>query len=252
MSVNQLVLVIGGTRGTGLLIVHYLQRQGVPVRVLARNPQSARARLGPTFELITGDITQQDTIPRALEGATHVVFTAGCRSGRPTTETHIRETEYQGVVNTLTAAQRVGFRSRFLYMTASGVTSHSWATVLLNLYKGNTLVWRERAEHEIRGSGLEYSIIRAGILLDRPGNQHALLVTQRPLPLAIRYRIARADVAAVFVAALDHPRAVRATFEVVWGDGPPRDSLPRLLDQLKPDAPEADGAHFGSPSKEVP
>jgi len=201
---------------------------------------------------MTGDITQQDTIPRALEGATHVVFTAGCRSGRPTTETHIRETEYQGVVNTLTAAQRVGFRSRFLYMTASGVTSHSWATVLLNLYKGNTLVWRERAEHEIRGSGLEYSIIRAGILLDRPGNQHALLVTQRPLPLAIRYRIARADVAAVFVAALDHPRAVRATFEVVWGNGPPRDSLPLLLDQLKPDAPEADGAHFGSPSKEVP
>ena len=180
------------------------------------------------------------------------MFTAGCRSGRPTTETHIRETGSQGVVNTLTAAQRVGFRSRFLYMTASGVTSHSWATVLLNLYKGNTLVWRERAGHEMRGSGLEYGIIRAGILLDRPGNQHALFVTQRPLPLAIRYRIARADVAAVFVAALDHPRAVRATFEVVWGNGPPSDSLPRLLDQLKPDVPEADGAHFGSPSKEVP
>jgi len=44
------------------------------------------------------------------------------------------------------------------------------------------------------------------------------------------------DVADVFVAALGHPRAVRATFEVVWGDGPPRDSLPALLDRLKPDA----------------
>src|SRR3989449_9923924 len=139
MSVNQLVLVIGGTRGTGLLIVHYLQRQGVPVRVFARTPQSARARLGPTFELITGDITQQDTLPPALEGATHVVFTAGCRSGRPTTERHIRETEYGGVVNTLAAAQRVGFGGRFLYMTASSVTSRSWATVLLNLNKGNKI-----------------------------------------------------------------------------------------------------------------
>ena len=108
--------------------------------------------------------------------------------------------------------------------------------MLLNLYKGNTLVWRERAEHEIRGSGLEYTIIRAGILLNRAAGQHALVVTQRPLPLSIRYRIARADVADVFVAALGHPRAVRATFEVVWGDGPPRDSLPALLDQLKPDA----------------
>ena len=237
MSANQLVLVIGGTRGTGLLIAHSLQRQGVPVRVLARNPQNARARLGPSFELITGDITQQDTLPRALESATHVVFTAGWRSGRPAMEKHIRETEYGGVVNTLAAAQRVGFGGRFLYMTASSVTSRSWATVLLNLYKGNTLVWRERAEHEIRGSGLEYTIIRAGILLNRPGGQRAVVVTQRPLPLSIRYRIARADVADVFVAALNHPRAVRSTFEVVWGDGPPHDPLPTLLDQLKPDAP---------------
>jgi uncharacterized protein YbjT (DUF2867 family) len=237
MSANQHVLVIGGTRGTGLLIAHSLQRQGVPVRVLARNPQNARARLGPSFEFITGDITQQDTLPRALESATHVVFTAGWRSGRPAMEKHIRETEYGGVVNTLAAAQRLGFGGRFLYMTASSVTSRSWATVLLNLYKGNTLVWRERAEHEIRGSGLEYTIIRAGILLNRPGGQRAVVVTQRPLPLSIRYRIARADVADVFVAALDHPRAVRATFEVVWGDGPPRNPLPTLLDQLKPDAP---------------
>ena len=237
MSVNQLVVVIGGTRGTGLLIAQRLQRQGVPVRILARNPVSAQARLGPTFHLIAGDITQQDTIPRVLEDATHLVFTAGCRSGRPTTERHIRETEYGGVVNTLVAAQRVRFGGRFLYMTASGVTSRSWATVLLNLYKGNTLVWRERAEHEIRGSGLEYTIIRAGILLNRPGGQRALVVTQRPLPLSIHYRIARADVADVFVAALGHPRAVRATFEVVWSDGPPRDSLPVLLDQLKPDEP---------------
>src|SRR5258707_127331 len=158
MSVKQLVLVIGGTRGTGLLIAQRLQHQGVPVRILARNPVGARARLGPTFHLIAGDITQQETIPRALEGTTHVVFTAGWRSGRPAMERHIRETEYGGVVNTLAAAQRVGFGGRFLYMTASSVTSRSWATVLLNLYKGNTLVWRERAEHEIRGSGLEYTI----------------------------------------------------------------------------------------------
>jgi len=235
MSVNQSVVVIGGTRGTGLLIAQRLQRQGLPVRVLARNPVRAQAELGSSFQIVAGDITQPATLPPALEGATHVVFTAGWRSGRPAMERHIRETEFGGVVNTLAAARRVGFGGRFLYMTASSVTSRSWATVLLNLYKGNTLVWRERAEHEIRGSGLEYTIIRAGILLNRPGGQHALVVTQRPLPLSIRYRIARADVADVFVAALGHARAIRATFEVVWGDGPPREKLPQLLDQLQPD-----------------
>ena len=138
-------------------------------------------------------------------------------------------------MNTLVAARQAGFGGRFLYMTASGVTTRSVATAILNLYKGNTLVWRERAEHEIRGSGLEYTIIRAGILLNRAGGQRALIVTQRALPLSIRCRIARADVADVFVTALGHPRAVRATFDVVWGDGPRPDSLPVLLDQLEPD-----------------
>ena len=35
------ILVIGGTRGTGLLIAHLLTQQGAAVRVLARNPARA-------------------------------------------------------------------------------------------------------------------------------------------------------------------------------------------------------------------
>ena len=229
------VVVIGGTRGTGLLIAQRLQGAGVPVRILARNPASARARLGPAFDIVEGDITQAHTIPRVLEGAQHVVFTAGCRSGRPTTERHVRDTEYGGVVNTLAAARQVRFHGRFLYMTASSVTTRSWATIALNFYKGNTLVWRERAEREIRASGFEYAIVRAGVLLNRPAGRHALLVTQQPLPLSFRNRIARADVAEIFVAALEHPRTARTTFEVVWRDGPPPASLTALLDHLHPD-----------------
>ena len=235
MTSSKPVVVIGGTRGTGLLIAQRLQQRGLPVRILARNPAQAQEQLGSAFAIVVGDITRPDTLPPALEGATHIVFTAGWRSGRPAMERHIRETEYGGVVNTLAAGQGVGFGGRFLYMTASSVGGRSWAAAALNLYKGNTLVWRERAEHEIRASGLPYTIIRAGVLLNRAGGQRALLVTQRPLPLSLRYRIAREDVADVFVAALDHPRAVRTTFEVVWGDGPPREPLPALLDRLQPD-----------------
>jgi len=67
-------------------------------------------------------------------------------------------------MNTLTAASRAGFTGRFLYMTASGVGSRSFWTVALNLYKGNTLKWRARAETAIRASGLHYTIIRTGML----------------------------------------------------------------------------------------
>jgi len=236
MARQVLILVIGGTRGTGFLVAQLLDRQGVTVRVLARDQARAAARLGPRVEVVKGDITTEDTLAPALKAASHIVFTAGCRSGRPVSETQVRSTEYHGVLNTLAAARTAGFAGRFLYMTSSGVTTRSFLTVCLNLYKGNTLAWRGRAEDAIRASGLDYTIIRTGMLLNRPSGRRAVLVTQDALPLSLRHRIARADVAEAFVAALDHPRVRRATFEVVWGRWNRREAWSVLLERLKPDA----------------
>ena len=91
-------------------------------------------------------------------------------------------------------------------MTFSGVMTKNLATRRLNLWKGNTLVWRRRVEDEIRASGLDYTIIRAGVLLDCAGGGHVIQITQQSLPLALRFRIARADVARVLVASLDYPK----------------------------------------------
>lgn len=235
MSNNRLILVIGGTRGTGLLIAQLLDRQGVSVRVFARDQARAAAQLGPRVDVVAGDITKEETLPPAMKGASHIVFTAGCRSGHPVSETQIISTEYHGVLNTLAAARTAGFAGRFLYMTSSGVTTRSLWTVFLNLYKGNTLAWRRRAEDEIRASGLDYTIIRTGMLVNRSGGQRAVEVTQDALPLSPRHRIGRADVAEAFVAALDHPSATHATFEVVWGQGNRREAWSVLLERLKPD-----------------
>jgi uncharacterized protein YbjT (DUF2867 family) len=236
MSEDQPVLVIGGTRGTGLLIARLLHRQGVPVRVLARDRTRAVTLFGRTVEAVSGDITKADTLPAAIDGARHIIFTAGCRSGFPVREPLVKTTEYHGVINTLEAARRGGFAGRFLYMTSSGVTIPSLFAVCLNLWKGNTLIWRRRVEDDIRASGLDYTIIRTGILLNRANGQRVIEVTQRPLPLSLRYRIARADVAEVFLAALEHPRATRATFEVVWGPRGRPEAFAGLLDRLAPDA----------------
>ncbi len=99
-SDHTVILVIGGTRGTGLLIAQLLERRGVAVRVLARNPEGARCTFGASVDIVVGDITQAHTLPRAFDGVTHVIFTAGCRSGYPATEALIRATEYEGVIST--------------------------------------------------------------------------------------------------------------------------------------------------------
>ena len=235
MNDDRPVLVIGGTRGTGLLIARRLHQRGVPVRVLARDRARALTLFNREIDVVSGDLTKPDTLPAAMAGIRDVIFTAGCRSGYPAREAAIEATEYHGVINALDAARHGGSPGRFLYMTASGVTVPSLATACLNLWKGNTLFWRRRAEDEIRGSGLAYTIIRTGMLLNRPGGRHAIAVTQQPLPLSPRYRIARADAAEVFVAALDHPKTARATFEIVWGSGPPPSRWDALLDRLAPD-----------------
>lgn len=219
-----------------MLIARLLHRSGQRVRVLARNRERALTLFDRTVEIVDGDLTKPETLRPAMDGARHIIFTAGIRSGYPARERSTKAVDYEGVLHTLATARESGFAGRFLYMTSSGGIHPSFSARCLNLWKGNTLVWRRRAEDEIRASGLDYTIIRTGVLLNQPGGQHVIEVTQQPLPLAWRYRIARADVADLFLAALEHEKAACTTLEAVWGQCGQPQPLTRLLDRLQPDA----------------
>ena len=234
---NDLVLVIGGTRSTGLHAAKALQREGARVRVLARKPEKALGRLSSHAEIVCGDVTNKDSLAAAFAGVSHVIFTAGVRSGRFARQSVVRATEYEGILNTIEAAHAHNFRGRFVYMTSIGVTRKSLFAFGLNLWKGNTIVWRRRAEEALRSCGFDYTIVRAALLLNRPPNQRAIRVRQLESPLNLHECVARADVAEALVAAVSHPDASRATFEVRWDRGPrQRASWPELLSGLRPDS----------------
>lgn len=233
---NARVLVIGGTRGTGLLIAKLLESRGYRVRVLARDPAEASIRLGTAVELVGGDLTRPETLPAALCDVDHIVFTAGIRSGTYAPESAVKATDHDGVLHTLAAAQEAGLRGRFLYMNSIGIERRSLSAMLINLLKRNTLVWRRCVEQAIRASGLDYTIIRVGFLTNDSAGRRAIIIGQDALPLSPRHRIARADVAEAFAAALEHPKASRTTFEIVWGRGRPGEDWPARLQRLVPDA----------------
>src|SRR5713101_9781440 len=172
-NVNQRVLVIGATQGTGSLIVNLLLRDRYQARALARNEAKAKEKLSSAVEIVVGDITKLNTLPSAMKDVNHIIFTAGVTQ-RPASERQIIATEYEGVKNTLAAARNAGFTGRFLYMTSIGVTKSSLGAMLLNLVKGNTLKWRKLAEEQIRRSGSEYTIIRAGFLTNSPAGRRAI------------------------------------------------------------------------------
>ena len=235
MGENQRVLVIGATRGTGYLIVNLLLQDGYQVRALARNEAKAKEKLSSPVEIVVGDITKPNTLQRAMRDVDDIIFTAGVTQ-RPASERLIISTEYEGVKNTLAAARDAAFNGRFLYMTSIGVTKSSLVATLLNLVKRNTLKWRKLAEEQIRRSGFDYTIIRAGFLTNSPGGRRAIEVSQREYPLGFKYRISRADVAEVFIQALKHPITRRTTFEVVRAKRGRRQGWDILFGQLTPDA----------------
>jgi uncharacterized protein YbjT (DUF2867 family) len=97
------------------------------------------------------------------------------------------------------------------------VNRSSALTWLLNRVKGNTLRWRRQVEALVRESGLDYTIVRAGILLNAPSGTHPLEVTQGDRKLTFGTRVARSDVADLFVALIRAERPRRSTVEVIWG-----------------------------------
>jgi uncharacterized protein YbjT (DUF2867 family) len=206
------------------------------VRVLARNPAAAARRLSPQTDIVHGDVTKKETLFAAFEGVSHVVFTAGVRSARFARQSVVKATEYEGVLNTIEAALARRFEGRFVYMTSIGVRRRSLFAAGLNMWKGNTILWRCRAEDAIRSSGLDYTIVRAAFLLNRPANRRAICVRQLESALTLHECIARADVAEALVAAVYHSDASRATFEIKWGRGPrQQSSWPELLNGLRHD-----------------
>jgi uncharacterized protein YbjT (DUF2867 family) len=56
------VLVLGGP------VARRLQADGFAVRLLARDPEKARAMFGDAFEAVPGDVTDPGSLERGLEG----------------------------------------------------------------------------------------------------------------------------------------------------------------------------------------
>lgn len=63
-----MILVIGATGKIGAEVVKQLLGEGREVRAMARNPESARQRLGPRVEIVAGDLAAPETLGPAMAG----------------------------------------------------------------------------------------------------------------------------------------------------------------------------------------
>jgi uncharacterized protein YbjT (DUF2867 family) len=221
-----LVLVAGATGRTGRLVVSNLLEQGYPVRALVRDMERGHEILGDGVEFSEGDVRDIDSLRAAMQGAASLIITIG--SSRKDPDNGPEFVDYGGVKNLAEAAADTGVQQVVL-MSSAGVTHEDH---VLNQMFNNVLIWKSRGEDALRDSGVDYTIVRPGGLMDSPGGETAVVFEQGDSSTGM---ISREDVALVCIAALQAPAARNKTFEVFGSEEQAPNDWTNLYSDLQSD-----------------
>lgn len=218
------IAVIGATRGTGLEAARLQIAANRPVAAVVRSIEKARGLFGEKATLVYGDVTRPETLAQAIDpdwaGIVFTVDITGGIAGRGmfASREKIRAVMYGGLVNTVEACKQRGFKGRLVLLSTIGLTEPSTAMAILNRVKPGLRDHSLDKGEYLKKSGLDWTIVRAGILNDKPADAHALTITAQDWPLQMSYQIARADLARVLLACVTHPAASRRELSVFWGE----------------------------------
>jgi uncharacterized protein YbjT (DUF2867 family) len=152
------ILVTGATGFVGSHVVRALRAADRPVRVLARRPANAGELAEPGVEVVEGDMTDAESLRRAVEGAETVVHLVAIRSGSSEQFAAIMS---GGTRDLVAAAREAGVR-RFVHMSA--LTTSEQTKSLVPYYGAK---WE--MEQAVKESGLEYVIFRPSFIFARDG-----------------------------------------------------------------------------------
>ncbi|MEH2162877.1 MAG: SDR family oxidoreductase [Nostoc sp.] len=196
-SAEDLVLVAGATGGVGQLVVGKLLEKGLKVRVLTRNAAKAEEMFNQRTEIAVGDIRQPATLPAATQNVTQIICCTGT-TAFPSTRWEFDQTpnllewgitflnpksseakaknspakvDAQGVRNLVTVAPQN--LKRFVFVSSCGILrKNQFPFSILNAF--GVLDAKQKGEESIINSGLPYTIIRPGRLIDGPYTSYDL------------------------------------------------------------------------------
>jgi NADH dehydrogenase len=228
--IESVILVTGGTGFIGARVVHALRERDCDVRALVRKPgeRSAATLAAWGVDLAQGDMTDVESLRRAVDGCEVVVHLVAIRQGR---EEQFQRVVEQGTRDLVIAAQAAGVK-RFVLMSALGTSEET--KDLVPYYHAK---WEQ--EEIVRGSGLEHVIFRPSFVFASDGGilptfrRLARVSPVTPIIGSGRQRIQPIwieDVAAYFAQGVDHAEAANRTFEL---GGPDVASWNEFWERLK-------------------
>jgi putative NADH-flavin reductase len=159
------VLVIGATGGTGQEVVRQGLARGLEVVALVRREADA-ALLPAGTQIHVGDVRDAAAVAAALDGQSAVISTLGARRGQAVgtvrsdgTRVLVGAMEQTGVAR-LVAVSTVGVGSSVAHM--SSAARFLWPRIV----GSERLAEADRAEREIIGSSLAWTVVRPPRLVD--------------------------------------------------------------------------------------
>jgi putative NADH-flavin reductase len=206
------VLVIGASRGIGVETVKAALRAGHSVRALARSAASMPIQ-NADLDKVSGNALDSDTVRKALEDVDLVIETLGVDiSPRAIFE---RTTLFSQSTRILVDAMKAAGVKRLIAVTGLGAgDSRGHGGLLYDLIVFPLLLKRvyddkDVQEWIIKSSGLDWTIVRPGLLTNRPATgRYRVLTASKDWRFGI---ISRADVANFLVQAIDDRALIGTT-----------------------------------------
>ena len=206
------VFITGATGFVGPAVTNAIADAGLDVRVLERQPGTSTQAGLRSRDAVQGDVTDLDSIRRAVRDIDVVVHLVAIRQGKPELFDRI---VIGGTRNVLAAAKESRVR-RFILMSALGVNERT--KDLVPYYHSK---WTN--EQDTRGSGLEHVIFRPSFIFGRRGGilpTFKMLAKAAPVTAIIGSGEQKIqpiwvdDVGVYFAQSIARPEAANRTFDL--------------------------------------
>jgi len=205
MSDSGMLLIFGASRGAGLETARLARSQGWEVHALVRSPVPILETLGVRQH--TGDALDAARVREvcaACSDADAIISTMG---GGPVGAS----ADFAGVANAVEGARAAGI-GRFLLVSSLGAgESRTHASERLLQAIGHILEEKTRGEECLLASGLRYTVIRPGRLVDEPQPGGGALVEDP----GVHGDLGRSDLAVLLLACIKAPQTEGRVFSSV-------------------------------------
>ncbi|MDX8344654.1 SDR family oxidoreductase [Rossellomorea sp. YZS02] len=200
------VAVVGANGQIGKQVVGFLKEDGHTPRAIVRKEEQVQSFEKEGVEAALVDLEGTvDQITNGLKGADAVVFSAG--SGGSTGSDKTLLIDLDGAVKTMEAAKQAGIERFVIVSALQAHHRENWNDSLKPYY-----VAKHFADRALEDSGLTYTIIRPGGLLNEEGTGKVSAAENLE-----RGSIPREDVARTIVASLTEENTFNKGFDLISG-----------------------------------